>query len=91
MWRASRGLLGRVEAKRLVRDELRVARAATAVGTFDADEAEQYRRMGVAGARWFGLTLPPAQRVDVAATPPRLVLMGTRDWPPNQEAFLHAL
>jgi glycosyltransferase involved in cell wall biosynthesis len=27
----------------------------------------------------------------VAATPRRLVLMGTRDWAPNQEAFLTAL
>jgi glycosyltransferase involved in cell wall biosynthesis len=91
VWGASRGFLGRVEAKRLIRDELRVARAADAVGTFDAAEAEQYRRNGVGGARWFGLTLPPADQVDVSSTPPRLVLMGTRDWPPNQEAFLHAL
>ncbi|KAA0098105.1 glycosyltransferase [Mycolicibacterium sp. P1-18] len=91
VWGASRGLLGRVEARRLVRDELRVAMAADAVGTFDADEAEQYRRNGVRGARWFELTLPPAEPVDTSSTPPRLVLMGTRDWPPNQEAFLHAL
>ena len=91
VWGASRGLLGRVESKRLVRDELRVAMAADAVGTFDADEAEQYRRNGIRGARWFDLTLPPADQVDVSSTPPRLVLMGTRDWPPNQEAFLHAL
>ncbi|GAB7071630.1 glycosyltransferase [Mycobacterium hodleri] len=91
VWGASRGLLGRVQAKQLVRDELRVAMAADAVGTFDAEEAEQYRRNGVRAARWFELTLPPAEPVDVSATPPRLVLMGTRDWPPNQEAFLHAL
>jgi glycosyltransferase involved in cell wall biosynthesis len=91
VWRASRGLVGRLQASRLVRDELRVALAADAVGTFDADEAEQYRRHGVRGARWFGLTLPPADRVDISASPPRLVLMGTRDWPPNQEAFLSAL
>lgn len=91
VWEASRGLLGRVQAKQLVRDQLRVAMAADAVGTFDAEEAEQYRRNGVCSARWFELTLPPAEPVDVSATPPRLVLMGTRDWPPNQEAFLHAL
>ena len=48
-------------------------------------------RNGVPGARWLELTLPPADRVDVSATPPRLVFMGIRDWPPNQEAFLHAL
>jgi glycosyltransferase involved in cell wall biosynthesis len=37
------------------------------------------------------LTLPPTDQVDISATPRRLVLMGGRDWPPNQEAFLHAL
>lgn len=62
VWGASRGLLGRVESKRLVRDELRAAMAADAVGTFDADEAEQYRLNGVRGARWFELTLPPPIR-----------------------------
>ena len=91
VWGATRGLLGRVEAARLVRDELRVALAADAVGTFDAEEAATYRARGVAGARWVGLTLPPADQVDVAASGPRLVLMGTRDWPPNQEAYLRAL
>jgi hypothetical protein len=48
VWRATRGLLGMVEAKRLTRDELRVALAANSVATFDADEAEFYRRNGVA-------------------------------------------
>lgn len=91
VWRASRGLLGRLQVGRLVRDELRVARAADAVGTYDADEAQFYRANGVPGARWLDLTLPPAEQVQVATTPKRLVLMGTRDWPPNQEAFLTAL
>lgn len=91
VWRASRGLLGRAQVGQLLRDELRVARAADAVGTFDAEEAEFYRQHGVPDARWLDLTLPPLDQVDVAATPPRLVLMGTRDWPPNQEAFLEAL
>ncbi|WP_319456311.1 MULTISPECIES: glycosyltransferase family 4 protein [unclassified Mycobacterium] len=91
VWGATRGLLGRVEAARLVRDELRVALAADAVGTFDAEEAAAYRARGVASARWLGLTLPPADQVDIAASGPRLVLMGTRDWPPNQEAYLRAL
>ncbi|MCF6385472.1 glycosyltransferase family 4 protein [Mycobacterium sp. MBM] len=91
VWRASRGLLGRLQAARLVRDELRVARAADAVGTYDADEAQFYRANGVPAARWLDITLPPAVQVDVAATPRRLVLMGTRDWPPNQEAFRTAL
>lgn len=91
VWGATRGLLGRVEAARLVRDQLRVALAADAVGTFDADEAADYRARGVVGARLVALTLPPAEQVDIAASGPRLVLMGTRDWPPNQEAYLRAL
>lgn len=91
VWRASRGVLGRLQVGRLVRDELRVARAADAVGTYDADEAQFYRANGVPAARWLDITLPPGVQVDVAATPRRLVLMGTRDWPPNQEAFLTAL
>ncbi|MGW0161751.1 glycosyltransferase [Mycobacterium sp. NPDC003323] len=91
VWRATRGLLGRLQVGRLVRDELRVARAADAVGTYDAEEAEFYRANGVGSARWLDITLPPADQVPVADTPRRLVLMGTRDWPPNQEAFLDAL
>ncbi len=46
---------------------------------------------GVRDARWMDITLPPAMQVAVASTPRRLVLMGTRDWPPNQEAFEEAL
>ncbi|MDT5313109.1 MAG: hypothetical protein QOE74_2129 [Mycobacterium sp.] len=91
VWRATRGSLGRFESNRLMRDELRVALAADAVATFDADEAAAFRRNGVADARWLDLRLPPTAQVDIAGTPRRLVLMGTRDWPPNQEAFLEAL
>ncbi|WP_395307775.1 glycosyltransferase [Mycobacterium sp. AMU20-3851] len=91
VWRATRGVLGRLQVGRLLRDELRVARAADAVGTFDAEEAEFYRSRGVRDARWMDITLPPAKQVAVASTPRRLVLMGTRDWPPNQEAFEEAL
>lgn len=91
VWRATRGLLGRLQVGRLLRDELRVARAADAVGTFDAQEAEFYRAHGARDARWMDITLPPAAQVAVADTPRRLVLMGTRDWPPNQEAFEEAL
>lgn len=91
VWRATRGLLGRVEYLRLLRDELRVGRAAAAVGTYDAEEAEFYRRHNVPAARWIELTYPPARQFDIVATPPRLVFFGVRDWPPNQEAFLKAL
>jgi glycosyltransferase involved in cell wall biosynthesis len=91
VWRATRGALGRLEALRLRRDELRVARAADAIGTYDEPDAAFYRANGVPRARWLDLTLPPVEQVDVSASPPRLVFMGLRDWPPNQEAFLYAL
>jgi glycosyltransferase involved in cell wall biosynthesis len=91
VWRATRGALGRLEALRLRRDELRVARAADAVGTYDEPDAAFYRANGVPRARWLDLTLPPVEQVDVSASPPRLVFMGLRDWPPNQEAFMYAL
>lgn len=91
VWRASRGALGRIEEPRLIRDELRVARAADGVSTYDAEEAGYYRDNGVRDARFMDITMPPGEQVDVAASPPRLVFMGTRDWPPNQEGFLRAL
>ena len=91
VWRATRGVLGRFEEPRLLRDELRVALAADAVCTHNAEDAEYYRAQGVRDVRFFDVTLPPGPQVDVSATPRRLVFMGTRDWPPNQEAFLHAL
>jgi glycosyltransferase involved in cell wall biosynthesis len=91
VWRATRGLLGRLEYPRLLRDELRVAGAAATVGTYDADEADFYRNHGVPHARWVELTTPPAEQVDVAGTRRRLVFLGVRFWPPNQEAFLKAL
>lgn len=91
VWRATRGALGRMQVGRLLRDELRVARAADAVGTFDASEADFYRARGATDVRWMDITLPPGEQVDIGSTPRRLVLMGTRDWPPNQEAFEEAL
>jgi polysaccharide biosynthesis protein PslH len=91
VWRATHGLLGRLEWRRILRDELRIARAAHAVGVYDVDEADFYHQHGVHGARWLDLTAPPSHRLDLSATPPRLVHLGTRDWPPNQEGFLRAL
>ncbi len=91
VWRATRGALGRLQVRLLLRDELRVALAADAVGTYDAEEASFYRAKGVKTARWMDITLPPTRQIDISSTPRRLVLMGGRDWAPNQEAFLHAL
>jgi glycosyltransferase involved in cell wall biosynthesis len=91
VWRASRGLMGRVEEPRLLRDELRVALAADRVSTHDVPAADLLRAKGVRDVRFLEVTLPPAEQVDVSATPRRLVFVGNRDWPPNQEGFLHAL
>lgn len=91
VWRVTRGVIGRIESPRILRDEVRVARAAAAVGAYDAAEAEFYRSRGVADALFLDVTIPPTEQLDLSATAPRLVFMGTRDWPPNQEAFLEAL
>jgi glycosyltransferase involved in cell wall biosynthesis len=83
VWGETRGLLGRLEAPRIARDELRVARAAHAVATYDEDEARAYREAGIPRVTWLDVTLPPVPPVDVGATPPRAVFLGHRGWPPN--------
>lgn len=50
-----------------------------------------YRENGVAGAQFMDITLPPIEQIDISQTGRRLVFLGGRDWPPNQEAFLIAL
>ncbi|MEV7398056.1 glycosyltransferase [Aeromicrobium sp. NPDC092404] len=87
VWSETRGMVGRVDSIRIRRDELRVARAAHGVGTYDADEAAYYRAHGVPRARWLDVTLAPKPAVDVAASGRRLVFVGERAWPPNQQAF----
>lgn len=84
VWR-SRGLAGRAEARRIERDELRVARRARAIAGYDADEMAARRALGI-NAHWLPLTLPPEPPVDVAGSAPRLVLLGNRQWPPNARA-----
>jgi polysaccharide biosynthesis protein PslH len=91
VWLSTRGTLGKIEAPRLLRDELRVAKLANAVGCYEIEEAEMYRANGVPGARFMEVTLPPIEQIDVSQTGRRLVFLGGRDWPPNQEAFLVAL
>lgn len=85
VWRRTHRLTGRTEARRLRRDELRVARAVHSLGGYDRSEMEAYRGLGF-DAHWLPITLPPAARVRVSATPPRLVLLGNRFWRPNAEA-----
>lgn len=87
VWKATRGVLGRVDSRRIVRDELRVARQAYSVGTYDAEEAQFYSDHGVRRAHWLDLTLPPKTQVDIGESGPRLVFLGDRQWSPNQEAF----
>lgn len=84
VWR-SRGLAGRLEARRIERDERRIAHVARAVAGYDAAEMEARRAEGV-DAHWLPLTLPPAPPADVAGSAPRLVLLGNRHWPPNARA-----
>lgn len=87
VWSETRGALGRLDSVRIRRDELRVARAADGVGTYDADEAAYYRAHGVPHARWLDITLEPKPAVDVASSDRRVVFVGERAWPPNQDAF----
>ncbi|GAA4777253.1 glycosyltransferase [Microbacterium gilvum] len=87
IFREIRGLPGRLEAVRILADEVRTARAAVSVGVYDSDEAEMYRSRGVPRVSWLDLTLPPAAQAPVAATGTRLVFLGDRTWPPNHEAF----
>ena len=85
VWQRTRGLAGRIEARRLRRDERRVAAAARAVGGYDRDEMDAYRADGI-DAHWLPMTLAPVSPVDVAGAPPRLALLGNRTWPPNAAA-----
>lgn len=79
VWR-ERGPLGRWEARRLERDERRVARLARAVGTYDQ------RRADGKHTHWLPVTLPPAPVGDIAGSPNRLVFLGNRTWTPNARA-----
>lgn len=85
VWRQTRGPFGRPEVRRIRRDEVRVAAAARAVGGYDHAEMDAYRALGL-DAHWLQMSLPPVPPVDVAATPPRLVLLGNRTWRPNADA-----
>ena len=87
VWKATRGVVGRLDARRIVRDELRVARRVYSLGTYDAEEARFYSEHGVRRAHWLDLTLSPGRQAAVAESGPRLVFLGDRRWAPNQEAF----
>lgn len=85
VWPLVHGVPGRLESRRLRRDERRVVAAARAVAGYDRDDVAVFRSWGY-HAHWLPLTLPPATPVDVAATAPRVVMLGNRTWRPNAEA-----
>jgi glycosyltransferase involved in cell wall biosynthesis len=86
VWAQTRGLVGRLDGARIRRDELRVARAAHAVASYDKKEADYLTQHGVERSTWLDITLPPQTAIDVASTGRRLVFVGDRTWPPNAEA-----
>ena len=86
VWAQTRGLVGRLQAPLIRRDERRVARAATTVAAYDAGEADQALLDGAAAAAWLPLTSSPMTPISVADSPPTLVLLGDRTWAPNEEA-----
>jgi polysaccharide biosynthesis protein PslH len=80
-----RGRVAWPEVRRLRRDEFRIAAAARSVGGYDRNDMAEYRAAGH-DAHWLPMTLAPKRRIDVAAAPPRLVLLGNRTWRPNAQA-----
>lgn len=87
IWTGTRGLVGRFETRRINDDELRVARAARSVASYDASEAEYFRSRGITRSYWLDVTLPSAKQIPIGRTAPRLVFLGDRRWAPNQDAF----
>jgi glycosyltransferase involved in cell wall biosynthesis len=85
IWPHMYGPFGRFEARRLRRDERRVAAASHSIAAYDRGDVETFRADGV-DSHWLEMTLPPATHVDVAASPPRIVMLGNRSWRPNADA-----
>lgn len=86
IWSQLHGLVGRLQGERIRRDEMRTARAAYAVGTYDVDEADWYRDGGCPRVSWLPITMPPEDPIEIASSAPRLVFLGDRTWPPNAQA-----
>jgi hypothetical protein len=91
VWRETRGWLGRLQAAAIERDEARVIRHATSVGSYDKADAEGAAEAGARRSVWLELTLPPRSAMDVRSTPPRLALLGDRTWTPNEQAWQRML
>ena len=91
VWRATRGLVGKADARRIVRDEIRVTRSAYTVGTYDREEAEFYAGLGLPRTHWLDLTLPADTKIEIKKSQRRLLFLGDRRWIPNQDAYLELL
>ncbi len=91
VWRGTRGWLGRMQAPAIERDEARVIRHATSVGSYDKADAAEAEAIGARRSVWLELTLPPRPTVDVRSTPPRLAVLGDRRWTPNEQAWQRML
>jgi len=91
VWRQTRGWLGRMQAPVIARDEARVIRRATSIGSYDKADAAEAADLGARRSVWLELTLPPRPAMDVRSTPPRLVVLGDRTWPPNGRAWQRML
>lgn len=86
VWRATHGLLGRLEGRRIAADELRIARASTTIASYDLDDVDALRAEGVDHAHWLDVTLEPSSAFAPASAPATLVFLGDRRWAPNHEA-----
>jgi len=91
VWRQTRGLLGRMQARAIGRDERRVIRRARSVGSYDRADAADVTSLGARRSVWLELTLPPLRPVDVRLTRPRLAVLGDRRWAPNEQAWQRML
>lgn len=90
VWAESARPGARLEVPRIERDELRIARAATSVATYDASDAEQLAAHGVQAHR-IPVVMTPTRQARVAESGPRLIFLGDRRWPPNAAAALQAV
>lgn len=92
VWNATYGALGKVQTPAIIRDQLRVARAAESVGTYDAQERDEYLAAGIARTTWLDLTLRPRNGLpERTLDEPRLAFVGDRQWRPNHEAAEHLM
>ncbi|HKY56791.1 MAG TPA: glycosyltransferase [Aeromicrobium sp.] len=91
VWRATRGWLGRLQARAIERDETRVIRHAVSVGSYDKADAAEAAAAGARRSVWLELTLRSRPAMDVRSTPPRIAVLGDRTWAPNERAWRRML